>query len=95
MKNINLTGLYLALVAQFGVSGFELSSMKKIDSTEPTDALILFKDGNAGVFDLGKINEILKENITGDVKEAGVSLKQDKIEIYIEFLSSDASHWDN
>ncbi len=93
MKNVNLIGLFLALVTNFGVTGFSLNSLIP-EGKEPIDASIDFVSGNVGVFDLGKIDELLKENITGEVKQAVVSLKEGKIHIYIEFLGGDTSHWD-
>jgi len=45
MKNVNLTGLFLAMVADFGVTGFAISSIVP-EGGEPIDALITFEDAN-------------------------------------------------
>lgn len=87
MKNVNLTGLFLAMSAEFGVAGFELACITPVGK-EPIDALIHFKDGLIGVFDLGKAEEIVKANLTGDVKQFNVSLMSGEIEVYIEFTNS-------
>jgi len=91
MKNVNLTGLYLALVAKFGVTGFELTSIvpQNTETKEPIDAMIDFYGGNVVAFDLSEIGRILNENITGEIKQATASLKSDKIHIYIEFTNSE------
>jgi hypothetical protein len=101
MKNVNLTGLFLALSAKFGVNAFELSSIAP-EGKEPNDVLIKFKGGNFGYIDLEAAAEkcetvevLVNENITGEVSKISTSIKSGDLELYIEFLTSDASHWDN
>lgn len=90
MKNVNLTGLYLALVASCDVTGFELSGLRKIDSVEPTDALITFYPKDVNKVDISDVNKILKENITGEVMSMQAIIdNQNNISIYIEFDNSD------
>lgn len=86
MKNVNLTGLFLALASQFAVKSFEVSCITP-NGGEPIDALMYFKEGIVEVNDIPKILAIVKEN-TGEVKETGVKLTDKGIEIYIEFIGS-------
>lgn len=94
MKNVNLTGLFLALATQFGVKSFEVSCITP-NGSEPIDVLMYFKEGIVEVNDIPKILDIVKEN-TGEVKETGVKLTDNGfsniefkgIEIYIEFINS-------
>jgi len=88
MKNVNLTGIFLAMIAQFGVSGFELSSIIPIDK-EPIDALIKFKDATVNEEDIASINEIIYANVIGEVRQVEAKLKDGTIEIYIEFTNSE------
>ena len=83
MKNVNLTGLYLSLVAEFGVTSFELSSI--IPTTnEPIDAMIDF-NSRLDEFDIERLQTIVNDNITGDVKQATVKTIENVIHVYIEF----------
>lgn len=91
MKNVNLTGIFLSLAATFGVTGFELSCIKPVD-TEPIDALIKFKNGNFGYVDLEAaadkceaVENIVKENITGNLPKISTSIKNGELELYLEF----------
>ena len=84
MKNVNLTGLFLAMVAKFGVNSFELYSIVPYNG-EPIDALITFKGSNATLADIDMINEIVDENITGEVKQSKVTITIVNIQVYIEF----------
>lgn len=83
MKNVNLTGLYLALVSEFGVTSFELSSIVPT-TNEPIDAMIDF-NSKLDEFDVDRIQSIVTENITGEVKQATVKTKGNVIHVYIEF----------
>ncbi len=85
MKNVNLTGLYLSLVAEFGVTSFELSSIVPTTTNEPIDAMIDFNSRLDIEFDAERIQSIVNENITGDVKQATVKTKENVIHVYIEF----------
>jgi hypothetical protein len=88
MKNVNLTGIFLGMV-NFGVSGFELTSITSKDG-EPIDALIRFKDAVVIEEDLVKINEMVYANITTEVKQAVVRIKNvNEVELYIEFTNSE------
>jgi hypothetical protein len=90
MKNVNLTGLYLALIANCDVTGFELSSVRKLASVEPSDVLIDFEPRDAAKVNIAEVEKIVKENITGDVKQVVVNLNdKKKIHVYIEFVNSD------
>jgi len=84
MKNVNLTGLYLALVSEFGVTSFELSSIVPTTTNEPIDAMIDF-NSKLDEFDVDRIQSIVTENITGEVKQATVKTKENVIHVYIEF----------
>jgi len=84
MKNVNLTGLYLSLVAEFGVTSFELSSIVPTTTNEPIDAMIDF-NSNLEVFDIDRIQSIVNENIAVEVKQATVKIKESVIHVYIEF----------
>ena len=86
MKNVNLTGLYLALMAKYGVQYFELSSIKKIGSTEPVDVMIHFNCKDTDLITLDDVNAILADNIKGEFKQAVAGVKDSQIQIYIEFL---------
>ncbi len=85
MKNVNLTGLYLSLVAEFGVTSFELSSIVPTTTNEPIDAMIDFNSRLDIEFDVERIQSIVNENITSDVKQATVKTKENVIHVYIEF----------
>lgn len=85
MKNVNLTGLYLSLVAEFGITSFELSSIVPTTTNEPIDAMIDFNSHLDNEFDIERIQSIVNENITGDVKQATVKTKENVIHVYIEF----------
>lgn len=87
MKNVNLSGIFLAMVADFGARGFELSSIVP-EGGEPIDALVQFKGADVSKFDEAKANTILTENITGNVLQAVAKVKNDVIEVYIEFENS-------
>jgi len=85
MKNVNLTGLYLSLVAEFGVTSFDLSSITPTTTNEPIDAMIDFNSRLDIEFDIERLQTILNDNITGDVKQATVKTKENVINVYIEF----------
>jgi hypothetical protein len=86
MKNVNLTGLYLSLVAEFGVTSFELSSIVPTTTNEPIDAMIDFNSRLDNVdFDVEKLQSIVNDNIIGDVKQATVKIQENVIHVYIEF----------
>jgi hypothetical protein len=85
MKNVNLTGLFLYLVAEFGVTSFELSSIVPTTTNEPIDAMIDFNSRLDIEFDVERIQSIVNENITGDIKQATVKTKENVIHVYIEF----------
>ena len=85
MKNLNLTGLYLALIAKYDVSGFNLSSIRKIGSNEPVDASIDFFDNDLVEIDLELVKTLVEANIEGEVKQVAVRLKDSYIHVYIEF----------
>jgi hypothetical protein len=86
MKNVNLTGLYLALVSDFGVTSFELSSIVPTTTNEPIDAMIDFNSRLEEVeFDIDTLQSIVNQNIVGDVKQATVKTKENVIHVYIEF----------
>lgn len=86
MKNVNLTGLYLSLVAEFGVTSFELSSIVPTTTNEPIDVMIDFNSRLDNVeFDVEKLQSIVNDNIIGDVKQATVKIQENVIHVYIEF----------
>lgn len=85
MKNLNLTNLYLDLVKHYDVTGFDLSSLRKINDTEVMDVLMFFSPKNILIVDLQVVREIVNNNIAGFVKNIGVDIKESKIEIFIEF----------
>lgn len=89
MKNVNLTGIFLAMVAEFGVNHMQLDSIVPVGGDEPIDALISFKGCDMATFDQHKADTILSDNITGKVLQAVVKAKDDSIEVYIEFENSD------
>ena len=84
MKNVNLTGLYLSLVAEFGVTSFELSSIIPTTTNEPIDAMIDF-NSRLDEFDIERLQTIVNDNITGNVKQATVKTIENVIHVYIEF----------
>jgi len=84
MKNVNLTGLFLSLVAEFGVTSFELSSIVPTTTNEPIDAMIDF-NSRLDEFDIDRIQSIVNENIAVEVKQATVKIKESVIHVYIEF----------
>ena len=92
MKNVNLTGLYLALIAKYNVNGFSLHSIVKIGETEPIDAIIDFTCPDVSIVSLDDVKLILDNNITGEVLQATPRILDDKIHIYIEFLGD---HWND
>jgi hypothetical protein len=98
MKNVNLTGLYLAMVAKFGVTGFELSSLVP-QSGEPIDMLITFNGGDIENLDkftvLFDVDEIIRQNMTGDLQTIRTKINEGKIQIYLESLGEHSTHWDN
>jgi len=95
MENVNLTKLYLGLIEKCNVTGFELSSIRKVDSIKPVDAKINFKVVDIQSVDLEMARSVLAYCITGEVKQSTIKLKDDSIEIYIEFIGHDVSHWDS
>lgn len=94
MKNVNLTSLYLNLLAKFNISTFNCSSIKKTGETEPNDIMIRCHIIDEAPINIDEVKTILDSNITGEVKQATATLVDDKIQIYIEFLGNDNSHWD-
>ena len=89
MKNVNLTGLFLALVASCDVTGFELSCLRKIDSLEPSDAQINFFYTGKKEINVDEIKEEIVKYITSETKQISVALRNEKISVYIEFMNSD------
>ena len=85
MKNLNLTGLYLDLIAKYDVTGFHLSSIRKIGSIEPTDASIDFFNYRYGDIDMELVKTLVEANIEGAYKQLAVRLKDTYIHVYIEF----------
>lgn len=98
MKNVNLTGLYLAMVAKFGVTGFELSSLVP-QGGEPIDMLITFNGGSIENIDnltvLFDVNEFINQNVTGELQTIRTKINEGKIQIYLESLGEHGTHWDN
>lgn len=91
MKNVNLTGLYLGLIELCDVVGFDLSSVRKIESLEPSDAQISFYYTGNKEINLDKIKEEVAKHIVGETKQISVRLRNDKFSVYIEFMNSDWS----
>lgn len=94
MKNVNLTGIFLAMVESFGVNSFNLTSIVP-EGGEPIDALITFDGGDFNWFDLEDaankceaVENIVKANLTGEVLQIRTSIKNSKLELYIEFENS-------
>lgn len=87
MKNVNLTGLFLAMVAKFDVSGFELTSIipQNTEVKEPIDVMIDFTCNDITLLDINEINKIINENIAGEVKQTSVKIKGNIIHVYVEF----------
>lgn len=84
MKNVNLTGLYLALVSEFGVIGFTLSSIVP-NTNEPIDAAIDFTSKDEEIeFDVVRIQELVNQNVT-DVKQTRIKTSENILHVYIEF----------
>jgi len=88
MKNVNLSLIFLGMVADFGARGMEVSSIVPDGGIEPIDALISFKGCDMSTFDQHKADTIIADNITGNVLQAVVKPKEDSIELYIEFENS-------
>ena len=86
MKNVNLTGLYMALIAKCGVMGFELSSVRRVVDLEPSDVMLDFYANGEIKANPDEIKAILDANITGEVKQATVKLTEFGVHIYIEFI---------
>ena len=93
MKNVNLTGLFLALASQFDCAGFNCNSLIPTGG-EPIDMMLIFNvDKNTfKQEDIAKVNEIVYENITGEVKQVNTQFDNEKtngnLTIYVEFNNS-------
>lgn len=85
MKNVNITGIFLAMIAKFGVSTFEVSSIIPKGGAEPIDVMLSFKNINITLENTAsEINEIVYENITGEVKSVSTTMNHGVLHIYIE-----------
>ena len=93
MKNVNLTGLFLALVAKYGVSSFKVNSIINNKTNEPVDAIITFYNGNLTTLNLDEAEQIVKAN-TGEVKQFTVKKHKNNIRVYIEFVWND-DYWND
>lgn len=87
MKNVNLTGIYLDLITKCGINGFELSSIIKTDNPNPCDMVMRFTPTLEVKHD--DIKDIVNKHITSDVKHLSVAIKENKVEIYMEFIGHD------
>ena len=94
MKNVNLTGLFLAMNENFNCAGFNCNSLIP-DGREPIDMMLVF-NVNKNTFkneDIAKVNKIVYEHITGEVKQVNIQFDDDKtngnLTIYIEFMNSE------
>lgn len=82
------------LLAKYNISTFNVSSIKKTGETEPNDMMIRCHIIDPVSINIDEVKTILNSNIAGEVKQAIVTLLDDKIQLYIEFLGNDNSHWD-
>lgn len=90
MKNVNLTGLYMALILKCDIRGFELSGLRKIDNPEPYDMTLDFVPMDITSVNIDEVKNIVVSNIDGEVKQVSVSIIEDsKVHIYVEFMNSD------
>lgn len=87
MKNVNLSQMFLVMVANFGAKGFSLNSIISNEG-QPIDALIEFNGCDMSTFDQSKANQFLMDSINGDVLQAVIEPKDNVIEVYIEFTNS-------
>lgn len=93
MKNVNLTGIFLAMASTFGCAGFNTNSLIPTDG-EPIDMMLMF-NVNKDTFkdeDIAKVNEIVYANIGEVVKQVDIKFDGDKtnsnLTIYVEFANS-------
>lgn len=89
MKNLNLTGLYLALIKSCDVTNFRVSCLRKFNSDEPSDAFMIFDTKGDEEIDLKKVGVDLADNISGDIKTTNIEIRHNRLYVYVEFLSSD------
>ena len=95
MKNVNLTGLYLAMVSKFGVTGFELTSLVP-QGGEPIDMLITFYGGDINSLTiLADVDACIRQNISGELQVIRPKINEGRIQIYLESLGDHGTHWDN
>lgn len=88
MKNVNLSLIFLGMIADFGARGMNVTSIVPEGGEEPIDALITFTGCDMKSFDQHKADTIIADNITGNVLQAVVKPKEDVIELYVEFENS-------
>lgn len=93
MKNVNLTGLFLALVAKYGVTSFKVNSIINNKTNEPVDAIITFYNGKLDTLNLNEAEEIVKVNV-GEVKQFTVKKHKNNIRVYVEFIGND-DYWND
>ena len=79
----------MALIAKCNVGGFNLSSVRKIKSVEPEDAVIVFDCRSEITSTIDEIKAILEANISGEIRLSRVTLPNPyEIHIYIEFMNN-------
>lgn len=89
MKNVNLTQIYLDLIARCNVTGFTLSSIRKTNSVEPIDAVMDFDCVDINAVNIEDVKEIVNTNISGLVRKYDAKINDNKIHVYIEFIGGD------
>lgn len=101
MEKLNLMFFYLEMVRYFGVTGFDVSSIKPKYSEQPKDLLIKFNSPiiRSEDFDIKIMDKIVsgleQHFYPENAPWINYGLKEGVISIYIEFVSSDSTHWDN
>jgi hypothetical protein len=95
MKNVDLNVIFARLVAS-GIKNYNLNFLVKEKATVPTDLLITVDIADLPeTLNKRNVEEILHDSFEGDVKSFNIELKDKKLEIYIEFLGGDSTHWNH
>ena len=87
-ENININQIYMSLIKLCDVNGFDVSTLRKINSLDPEDLFMTFYPRPPITVPLETIKSTVSEFIAGEVNQVNVSLNTKKnLVVYIEFTN--------
>ena len=90
LENVNITQIYKSLIELCDVSGFEVSSIRKINDPIPVDLRMVFYPNKLIKVPTATISATVNKFINGRIQHINVYLDTEKnIVVYLQFTNCD------